>query len=160
MYMPITFRTQLFKSSGTLCGVIRWIRPDVTKARMHMCAEKHEERRNLGNYLPSDLTLHCHCWANLKCRRLNVFCVRQQNFTFSTRDFCTAPVRRKAGDCSLGSNSVIMTAAVSCCKIWDSQRWREQVSPKPRWHFKDHDFVQQNTWVLTFLQMFVEFIAF
>jgi hypothetical protein len=72
----------------------------------------------------------------------------------------TAPVRRKAGVCSLGSNSVIMTAAFSCCKIWESQRWREQVSPKPRWYLKDHDFIQQNTWVLTFLQMFVEFIAF
>jgi hypothetical protein len=81
-------------------------------------------------------------------------------FTFSTRDFCTEPVRRKAGVCSLGSNSVIMTAAFSCCKIWDSQRWREQFSPKPRWYFKDLDFVQHNTWVLTFLQVFVEFIAF
>jgi hypothetical protein len=56
--------------------------------------------------------------------------------------------------------TLIMTAAFSCCKIWHSQRLREQVSPKPRWHFKDHDFVQQYTWVSTFLQMFVEFFAF
>lgn len=39
-YMTITFRTQWFKSSGTLRGVVRWIRPDVTKVRMYMCEEK------------------------------------------------------------------------------------------------------------------------
>jgi len=159
-YMPITFRTQWFKSSGNLRGVVGWIRPDVTNARMHMCEEKARGASKARELFTQRLDTSLSLLSKPQVSKAERVLCSSAEFAFSTRDFCTAPVRRKAGGCSLGSNSVIMTAAFSCCKIWDSQRWREQVSLKPRWYFKDHDFVQQNTWVLTFLQISVEFMAF